>query len=48
MKKYIIEKVKKILEQETSYYNLKNITDINSKVKIYDLDENTNYKIVLS
>lgn len=31
MKKYIIEKVKKILEQETSYYNLKNITDINKE-----------------
>ena len=31
MKKYIIEEVKKILEQETSYYNLKNITDINKE-----------------
>lgn len=31
MKKYIIEKVKKILEQETSYYNLKNIIDINKE-----------------
>lgn len=31
MKKYIIEKVKKILEQETSYYNLKNITNINKE-----------------
>jgi len=31
MKKYIIEKVKKIIEQETSYYNLKNITDINKE-----------------
>lgn len=31
MKKSVIEKVKIILEQETSYYNLKNIIDINKE-----------------
>ena len=38
--------------KEFTLYNgeeiIKNITDINSKVKIYDLNEKTNYKIVLS